>query len=55
MNPVCRDCPVAAKPAGCGYVAAGVPCQHPRYRDVWAAAEDRRKGEDSERASNFET
>ena len=38
MNPACTDCPVRQKAAGCGYLAAGMPCQHPRYRDVWAAA-----------------
>jgi len=24
---------------GCGYLAAGTPCCHPRWRDAWRAAQ----------------
>lgn len=38
VNPVCRSCPVAQKPASCGYLAAHTLCQHPRQREAWLAA-----------------
>jgi len=33
------DCPAWRRPAGCGYLAAGTPCGHPRWRDAWRAAQ----------------
>lgn len=38
INPACASCPVAARAAGCGYLAAGTDCQHPRQRELWLAA-----------------
>ncbi len=34
---VVDDCPAWRRPCGCGYLSAGTPCRHPRWRDLWAA------------------
>ena len=52
VNPVCKSCPVARKPAGCGYLAAGTPCQHWEHRGEWqrlgGMADDDAMGDDGD-------
>ena len=35
---IVSDCPVAKRPAGCGWLAVGADCHHPAYREAWALA-----------------
>ncbi len=41
---IVTDCPVQARPAGCGYLTLGVPCRHPRHRTTWEARQNGRPG-----------
>jgi hypothetical protein len=36
---VVPDCPAWRRAVGCGFLAAGAPCGHPRYRERWRAAQ----------------
>jgi len=36
---VIADCPAWQRPTGCGYLAVGAPCGHPRMRERWRAAQ----------------
>lgn len=53
-NPACATCPVAARAAGCGYLVARTPCQHPEWRDAWAAAEEWDKRRQSQELCDLE-
>ena len=35
---IVAECPVQNQPAGCGFLAVGTPCGHPRWRERWQAA-----------------
>jgi hypothetical protein len=36
---VVPDCPAWRRAVGCGFLTAGAPCGHPRYRERWLAAQ----------------
>jgi hypothetical protein len=36
---IVAECPAWRRAVGCGFLTAGAPCGHPRYRERWRAAQ----------------